>query len=81
MAGLATLLLIASTAMAQRPLGIDVSFWQGTITQAQWNQVFASGRVFAFIKSTQGKLSSQSGLRPQPKGFVNSVYSKNGVLA
>lgn len=58
LAGLAALLVIASTATAQRPLGIDVSFWQGTITQAQWNQVFASGRVFAFIKSTQGKLGT-----------------------
>ncbi|HOQ86447.1 MAG TPA: hypothetical protein PLQ89_12105, partial [Phycisphaerae bacterium] len=36
------------TAWGQRPLGIDVSKWQPTV---DWNQVYASGRVFAFIKA------------------------------
>jgi len=38
------------TAWGQRPLGIDVSKWQPTV---DWNQVYASGRVFAFIKATE----------------------------
>lgn len=39
------------TVQAQRPLGIDVSKWQPSIN---WSQVYGSGRVFAFIKATEG---------------------------
>lgn len=43
---------------AQRPLGFDVSHWEGTITLAAWQQAKASGRVFAFTKATEGTSSS-----------------------
>ena len=45
-------LAVVSSAMAQRPLGIDVSAWQGYVSQANWNSAYASGRVFAFIRVT-----------------------------
>jgi GH25 family lysozyme M1 (1,4-beta-N-acetylmuramidase) len=37
-----------------RPLGIDVSNHQGDITLAEWQQIKASGRDFAFCKATEG---------------------------
>ncbi len=36
---------------AQTILGIDVSHYQGTVN---WTQVSAAGKVFAFVKSTEG---------------------------
>ncbi len=44
--------LAASPARAQRVLGIDVSAWQGPRTQQNWNDAYASGRRFAFIRVT-----------------------------
>ncbi len=40
--------------LAQRPLGVDVSYWQGSsgMSQANWNAVAAAGRSFAFIRCT-----------------------------
>lgn len=37
-----------------RPLGIDVSDYQGDITQSEWNQIKAAGKDFAFTKATEG---------------------------
>ncbi|MBN1492014.1 MAG: immunoglobulin domain-containing protein, partial [Phycisphaerae bacterium] len=34
------------------PLGIDVSAWQGDLSQQTWNNVYSAGRVFAFIRVT-----------------------------
>jgi autotransporter-associated beta strand protein len=39
-------------ALAQRPLGIDVSDYQGT--SVNWTSVKSSGRVFAWTKATEG---------------------------
>src|ERR1041384_5425764 len=44
-----SLFLCPGPAQAQRPLGIDVSHWQGTIT---WSSVKNSGIAFAFCKAT-----------------------------
>ena len=52
-------------AIAQRVTGIDVSAWQGNITQANWNTlkratdqqvggIFGDGQTFAFIRSSRG---------------------------
>jgi len=40
------------SALAQRPLGIDVSDYQGT--SVNWTSVKNSGRVFAWTKATEG---------------------------
>ena len=39
---------LALSATAQRPLGIDVSHWQGTIN---WTSVATSGVSFAWCKA------------------------------
>jgi GH25 family lysozyme M1 (1,4-beta-N-acetylmuramidase) len=37
-----------------RDFGEDVSHFQGDISQSTWNQMFAEGKRFAFIKATEG---------------------------
>src|SRR5580765_6237916 len=56
---LATIAFVAACAFpsntnAQRPLGIDVSYWQGAtgISPTTWNNVAAAGRTFAFCRCT-----------------------------
>jgi len=44
-------LFLINKTFAQTILGIDVSKWQGTI---DWNQVANDGKVFAFVKATEG---------------------------
>ena len=53
------LLLVSSALPAQgqsRDFGVDVSHYQGSsgISQSAWNQMFAEGRRFTFIKATEG---------------------------
>ncbi len=45
------LFFLASIVHSQTPLGIDVSHHQGTIN---WNLVANDGKVFAFVKATEG---------------------------
>jgi hypothetical protein len=47
---------LSSPIARARELGVDVSHFQGEfgMPQANWNQLAAEGRVFAFIKSTEG---------------------------
>lgn len=52
-----TLLLVATApSFAQTRLtGLDVSAWQGNLTQANWNTIHnTDGRAFAFIRSSRG---------------------------
>lgn len=52
---LCVLLAFAAPALGQRSLGIDVSAWQGNITQANWNTLrTTNNREFAFIRSSRG---------------------------
>jgi GH25 family lysozyme M1 (1,4-beta-N-acetylmuramidase) len=55
---------------AARELGVDVSHFQGEfgMPQANWNQLAAEGRVFAYIKSTEGLL---------PPGNVDNAWPTN----
>src|SRR5882672_1419448 len=43
--------------LAQRPLGIDVSHWQGTIN---WSSVAGAGITFAWAKATEGASTSDA---------------------
>ncbi len=43
-----------SKAWAARAVGIDVSDYQGDITQSEWNQIYGAGKVFAWTKATEG---------------------------
>src|SRR5579871_2192017 len=47
----ALLLLFHGRAQAQRPIGIDVSSYQG---QPNWGSVHGAGIVFAWAKATEG---------------------------
>src|SRR3954454_6570601 len=54
-----TALALASPALAQssgnRLLGLDVSVYQGTITQTTWNNLrTVENRQFVFIRATRG---------------------------
>lgn len=52
-----------SPAVAQRPLGVDVSHFQLDI---DWTQVYNSGRVFAFIRATHGTIQDTRFLDNMP---------------
>jgi GH25 family lysozyme M1 (1,4-beta-N-acetylmuramidase) len=55
-----SILAAASSARAQRSLGIDVSDWQGTLTINNWTKIHqpassgGGGRDFVFLRSTRG---------------------------
>src|SRR5437870_7656776 len=53
-------------ALAQRPMGIDVSHYQGTIT---WSSVKSSGISFAWAKASEGT------------GYVDPTYAANTTNA
>ena len=43
------------SAFAQRAFGVDVSYWQGEITQQAWNYAYNNDdRVFAFVRASRG---------------------------
>jgi len=47
--------LPAPVALAQRALGLDISAWQGSISQATWNNIRnVENRQFVFIRSSRG---------------------------
>ncbi len=51
--GMGACALLTSPARAQRVPGIDVSAWQGDISQPNWNRVYnEGGKRFAFIRVT-----------------------------
>src|SRR5262249_36276876 len=56
------LLIHALSASAQKPLGIDVSHYQGTI---DWPAVQGSGVVFAWTKATEGT------------GYLDPMFASN----
>jgi GH25 family lysozyme M1 (1,4-beta-N-acetylmuramidase) len=55
-AGVLSLGMTAPANAASRNLGVDVSHYQGAsgISQSSWNQMFADGQRFAYIKATEG---------------------------
>ncbi len=55
-AALAALLAMEPTARAEtRVTGLDVSYYQGNISQANWNTIHnTDGRAFTFIRATRG---------------------------
>ncbi len=46
-----------SVANAQRLKGVDISDWQGNLSQTTWNNVKAQGRDFVFLRSDRGGTS------------------------
>src|SRR4051812_3285000 len=64
-----------------RELGVDVSHFQGEtgMPQANWNQLAAEGRTFAYIKATEG-LSPPGNIDPAFATNVSRAQSA-GILA
>lgn len=49
------LLGAAAPAVAQRVLGLDISAWQGNVSQTTWNNIYnVENREFVFIRSSRG---------------------------
>jgi lysozyme len=67
-------LAFSSPDIQARELGVDVSHFQGEfgMPQANWNQLAAEGRVFAFIKSTEGL---------NPPGNIDNAWPTNVARA
>ncbi len=54
-AALAVLTASGSHVLAQRVLGLDISAWQGNISQTTWNNIRSvENRQFVFIRSSRG---------------------------
>lgn len=74
-----TIAAMTPAAWAARPLGIDVSYYQGNLSQTTWNNVAAAGRSFAFIRCVHYGVS---GGDPDPYFPTNMVRAKAaGMLA
>lgn len=62
------LLPSALPVLAQRPLGIDVSAYQGNLGPSNWSSIYNSGRRFAFIRITHYGV---------PNGDPDLYYAQN----
>ncbi len=63
-------------ARAQRVLGLDVSYWQGEITQSGWNQAFSTGnRKFVMIRSSRGGTTGLDQPQGTPGGGSTATLS------
>jgi GH25 family lysozyme M1 (1,4-beta-N-acetylmuramidase) len=62
--------LLFTPAILARDLGVDVSHFQGEtgMPQSNWNQLATEGRVFAYIKSTEGL---------NPPGNIDNAWPTN----
>ena len=79
---LAGLLAMGGAAFGQRPLGIDVSYWDGNLTQANWNSISGSGKAFAFIRATHWTAAGESYAYGDPDPYLasNMLYARNAGL-
>ncbi|MBX3426135.1 MAG: autotransporter-associated beta strand repeat-containing protein [Pirellulales bacterium] len=67
---------VAPVALAQRITGIDVSAWQGNISQSGWNSAYNSSNMrFAFIRSSRG---GTTGFDRRADGFTPGNNSYTG---
>src|SRR5665213_120902 len=75
---MAALVFCGTTARGQRPMGIDVSSYQGG--SINWSNVKSSGITFAWAKAGEG--TTFNSLTPQDSDFlINEVNAKAaGVL-
>ena len=64
-------------ASAQRTLGVDVSYWQGEITQTAWNYAYNStNRRFVFIRSSRGGTTGLGQTSGTPGGGTQETLSR-----
>lgn len=66
----------ARPAFAQRVLGLDVSTYQGNITQTQWNNIrVEDNRQFAFIRSSRGGTTGEDHRQGGYPGGNNTFFN------
>src|SRR3954468_15034268 len=64
-------------AFGVRSQGIDVSHYQGDLTQANWNSIHADAKDFAWTKATEGlgnTLNDATFLNNMNRGTAAGVY-------
>jgi autotransporter-associated beta strand protein len=67
----------ATAAQAQRAFGVDVSYWQGEITQQAWNYSYNNDdRVFAFVRATRGGTTGLGQTSGTPGGGSQETLSR-----
>lgn len=67
----------ATPALAQRALGVDVSYWQNEITQTAWNYAYNNNdRVFAIVRATRGGTTGLSQPSGTPGGGSQETLSR-----
>src|SRR5256885_15858140 len=66
---LACAALAPASALAQRLKGVDISDWQGSLSQTTWNNVKTAGRDFTFLRSDRGGTS----------GFYDETKANNSL--
>lgn len=72
--GAITSFAAAPMAVAQRPLGLDVSYWQGNLSQANWNSVHANGWDFVSVRATHYSAPGETDAHGSPDPyFVQNV--------
>ncbi len=71
-------------ALAQRPLGVDVSYWQASsgMSQSTWNSFFAAGRTFAYVRCTHYSETGESDAHgnPDPTCAINASRARTAGL-
>src|SRR5262245_43085860 len=83
---LLSILTFSGRVLAQKPLGVDVSYWQGSsgMSQANWDAIAAAGRSFAFVRIGHYTANGESDDHgsPDPTCNTNVTRAKNaGLLA
>jgi autotransporter-associated beta strand protein len=67
----------AAPALAQRALGLDVSYWQSEITQTAWNYAYNDNdRVFAMVRATRGGTTGLGQTSGTPGGGTQETLSR-----
>ncbi len=87
MAALAALFGVSTSASAQRVLGLDISAWQGSISQTTWNNLRnAENRQFVILRSSRGgttgyynqnDASNSQGLNTLSQRYDDPYYVQN----
>ena len=76
-AAVAILCCSAAPASAQRVFGVDVSYWQGEITQQAWNYAYNNDdRVFAFVRATRGGTTGLGQTSGTPGGGTQETLTR-----
>ncbi len=74
--------LWTTEALAQKPLGIDVSYWQGSISQTGWDSVYSAGKRFVFVRATHYTTANETYAHgdPDPYFATNMTRAKTAGL-